>query len=87
MDEQVLDRTVIKLNKRDIQEGLEKLIEEQNKIMERINTEGVRSRKEDLITRVELIEKRDTIDYILNYYFGVQSFQFYRKGNTEVEIR
>ena len=82
-----MDNNIIKLNKNNIRDGLEKLIEEQNKIMERINTEGLRLRKEDLITRVELIERRDTIDHILNYYFDVQSFQFYRKENTKIEIR
>ena len=82
-----MDNNIIKLNKNEIRDGLEKLIEEQNKIMEQINTEGVTSRKDDLVARIELIDRRNTIDYILNYYFNVQSFQFYRKGYTEVEIR
>ena len=81
-----MDTNTIKLNKNDIQRGIEKLIEEQNTIMERINTTSV-ARREDLADRIQLIDKRDTIDYILNYYFDVQSFQFYRKGYTEVEIR
>lgn len=74
----------IKISKYDVQRALEKIIDEQLIIMNRIKHSQA-YRKDECLQRVELIEKRDTYDYILNL-FGVQSFEYTKEDFNSIVV-
>ena len=74
------------LNRQDIAGGLEKLIEEQNIIMNKINNGSAYTYRE-CKQRLKLMDMRDRNDYILNVMFGIQSFQYTKPEYENIELR
>ena len=65
----------IQLSKQRVENGLNELIEKQLCLQERLK-ESVAIRDDECIDRLRLIIQRDTNDYILKYFFDLQSFQY-----------
>ena len=75
----------IRLNRRMIEDGIERLISEQVCVMRKLNQESASSESECL-NRLDLIQRRKQNDYILNYVFGLQNFQYTKENFNGVEI-
>lgn len=63
------------LDKQIVESGLNKLVERQLKIIEELNRGGAYTEHE-CKERLELIEERELIDYMLEYLFNLQSFKY-----------
>ena len=66
----------IVLNKREIEEGLNELIKKQLTLIDKLNNGFGAFKEDECEERLKLISERDQNDYILNYLFNLQSFQY-----------
>lgn len=79
-----MEHKTITLNKRYLEENIEKLMIERKWLTERINVMNA-FRREECIERIALMDKRDNLDYVLNI-LDIQTFQYFYEERTRIEI-
>ena len=63
------------LNKRNIQDGIEELIDRHRRLIEKTNKMTAYSEKE-CKEKLRLLNEREIIESVLNYSFDLQTFQY-----------
>jgi len=76
----------IVLDKRTVENGLNKLVEIQLKITEKLNNQTAYT-KEECKEKLKLFEEQEQVEYILHYLFDLQSFQYVAVDYDGVTIR
>jgi hypothetical protein len=74
----------ISINKYEAQRAIEKIIDEQLILMDKINNSSAYS-KDECENKIRMINKRDTYDYVLKL-FGIQSFEYTKDEFNTIDI-
>lgn len=75
---------VLHVKKSNIEDGMSKLVEEANRLREKINTTSAYT-PEETKNRLEMIVREQTISNILYSHFGIQQHEYSNKHFVEID--